>query len=313
MTEKKGWFSRLKSGLKKTSHKITDGIGTIFLKKKLDEETLDELEELLLAADIGVAVTEKLLLPLRKNRFGEEVTEQEVRRVLAHEIVRIMVPYEQPLAITSGVTTVIPVVGVNGSGKTTTLSKLAQLWQSQGYTIRMVAGDTFRAAAVSQLQVWGTRLGIPVVTGGEKADAAGLVFEAYTQAKKAGEDILLIDTAGRLHNRADLMAELEKIVRVLKKVDEAAPHQCLMILDATTGQNLYAQVEAFSKYIPITGLIMTKLDGTARGGVLIGLVDHFKIPIHAIGVGESADDLRPFNAAAFAVTLLGLPDDEDIA
>ncbi len=311
MTEKKkGWLSRLTGsltgGLKKTSEKITSGIGAIFTKRKLDAETLEELEELLLSCDIGMPVTQKLLAPLRKMRVGEEVEIQEIRSILGAEIIKILTPYEAPIALIPGITNVIPIVGVNGSGKTTTISKLVHMWRAEGITVRLVAGDTFRAAAVAQLQVWADRLGVEVVSGKDQSDAAGLVFDAYTRAKIDGIDVLLIDTAGRLHNREDLMAELEKITRVLRKVDPKAPHQCLMILDATTGQNLYPQIETFSKYIPVTGLIMTKLDGTAKGGVLIGVADRFKLPIHAIGVGESAADLQPFVAEDFAAQLVGV-------
>ena len=314
MTEKKtGWLSRLTGsltgGLKKTSEKITSGLGTIFATRKLDAQTLEELEELLLSCDIGMSVTQKLLIPLRKIRVGEEVDLHEIHTLLAAEVEKILAPHAQPLKLTEGLTNVILIVGVNGSGKTTTISKLVHLWRGEGLTVRLVAGDTFRAAAVAQLQVWAERLGVEVIAGKDQADPAGLVFEAYTKAKADHIDVLLIDTAGRLHNRADLMAELEKINRVLKKVDPQAPHQCLMILDATTGQNLYPQIETFSKYIPVTGLIMTKLDGTAKGGVLLGVAERFQLPIHAIGLGESAEDLAPFVAETFAAQLLGLAEE----
>ena len=308
--KKQGWLSRLTGsltgGLKKTSEKITSGIGDIFTKRKLDAKTLEELEELLITCDIGVSVTQKLLAPLRKMKVGEEVDDHQIRSILAQEVVKIMAPYESPLVIEKGATQVVVMVGVNGSGKTTTISKLVHLWRGQGLTVRLVAGDTFRAAAVSQLQVWADRLGVEVIAGKDQSDPAGLAFDAYTQAREDGINVLLIDTAGRLHNREDLMAELAKITRVLKKVDAAAPHQCLMVLDATTGQNLYPQIETFGKFIPLTGLIMTKLDGTAKGGVLIGVVDRFHLPIHALGVGESATDLEPFVAADFARQLVGL-------
>ncbi|MBN9565008.1 MAG: signal recognition particle-docking protein FtsY [Alphaproteobacteria bacterium] len=310
MSEKKGWFSKITSGLKKSTDKLSHGIGAIFTKKKLDNETLSDLEDLLITCDIGVEVTGKILASLKKTRFGEDVTDQEIKEFLASDIVKIMEPYEQEIHIESGITNVIPIIGVNGSGKTTTISKLAQLWRDQGLTLSLVAGDTFRAAAVSQLKIWGDRLGIEVVSGEENADTAALAFEALQNAQKKHVDILLIDTAGRLHNRADLMAELDKTQRALQKLDPAAPHQCIMILDATTGQNLYAQVETFKKYINVSGFIMTKLDGTAKGGVLIGLVDHFKLPVFAIGVGEKAEDLKMFNANEFAATLLGLASDD---
>jgi fused signal recognition particle receptor len=310
MSEKKGWFSRITSGLKKSTDKLSQGIGAIFTKKKLDDETLADLEDLLITCDIGIKVSGKLLASLKTTRFGQDVTDQEIKEFLATEIVQIMEPFAQQIHITSGITNVIPIIGVNGSGKTTTISKLAQLWRDQGLRLTLVAGDTFRAAAVSQLKIWGDRLGVKVISGQPNADTAALAFEALEKAQKEATDILLIDTAGRLHNRADLMAELDKTQRALQKLDPQAPHQCIMILDATTGQNLYAQVETFKKYIKVSGFIMTKLDGTAKGGVLIGLVDHFKLPVFAIGVGEAPEDLRLFNAQEFAATLLGLPSDD---
>jgi fused signal recognition particle receptor len=310
MSEKKGWFSRITSGLKKSTDKLSQGIGAIFTKKKLDDETLSDLEDLLITCDIGVEVTGKLLASLKKTRFGEDVTDQEIKEFLAADIVKIMEPFAQEIHIKSGITNVIPIIGVNGSGKTTTISKLAQVWKDQGHSLSLVAGDTFRAAAVSQLKIWGDRLGVEVISGEENSDTAALAFEALQNAQKRAVDILLIDTAGRLHNRTDLMAELDKTQRALQKLDPEAPHQCIMILDATTGQNLYAQVETFKKYINVSGFIMTKLDGTAKGGVLIGLVDHFKLPVFAIGVGEKAEDLKIFNAHEFSATLLGLAIDD---
>ena len=306
VTEKQGWLSRLKQGLKKTSTKISKGVEVIFTHRKLDEDTLAALEDLLLSADLGVSVTQKLLDALRKNRFGQDITEAEVRALLAEEMTKILQPFAGSLTLDPTRTNVILMVGINGSGKTTTLSKLAAQWKGQGLSVRMVAGDTFRAAAVKQLQIWGERLGIPVVFGADGADVAGLVYEAYIQAQKKQEQVLLVDTAGRLHTRHDLMAELEKVVRVLKKVDAAAPHHTVMVVDATIGQNVHTQLETFQKWVPITGLVMTKLDGTARGGVLVGLAEKFQLPIHAIGIGESADDLRPFEADAFANSLVSI-------
>jgi fused signal recognition particle receptor len=255
---------------------------------------------------VGIAgeVTEKL----RRTRFGQEVAPEEVKAALAEEVANLLQPVAKPLKLDPAKKPhVVLVVGVNGSGKTTTIAKLAQQWKAEGRAVMLAAGDTFRAAAVEQLKIWGARTGCPVVARGEGADAAGLAYDAVVEARASGADVLLIDTAGRLHNKAGLMAELQKIVRVMKKVDATAPHSVLLVLDATVGQNAHAQAEIFREMIGVTGIVMTKLDGTARGGVLASLAEKYGIPIHAIGVGESAEDLRPFEARDFARSLVGLP------
>jgi fused signal recognition particle receptor len=316
MTEKKSWWSRLKGGLKKTSDKLEDGLKTIFVRKKLDQETLADLEELLILSDMGVATARALTQALSKEKLDKDVTLDEIKTFLADKITSILLPYATafPLpAPPSSSPSVILVVGVNGSGKTTTIGKLAKQWSEAGHKVRLAACDTFRAAAVEQLQVWATRLGLPLSVGKEKADAAGLAYEALQQAKAEGSDILIIDTAGRLHNKAGLMDELKKLNRVIQKLDPSAPHSVLLVLDATTGQNAHAQVQAFKEMVGVTGLIITKLDGTAKGGVVVSLCEKFNLPIHAVGVGESAEDLRPFTAQDFARTLVGIPNLADDA
>ncbi len=304
---KSGWFTRLKDGLSRSSNKITDSISSVITKKKLDDETLEELEEALITADLGPATAAKLVAELAGNRFGKDITEQEVREELAKGIEKILDPVMLPLQVAHDVKPcVILVVGVNGTGKTTTIGKLAHILKNQGHKVMMGAGDTFRAAAVEQLQVWGDRTGCGVIAKDIGADAGALAYEAFEQAKAEDADILLLDTAGRLQNKANLMAELEKIGRVLKKHDESAPHGVLLVLDATTGQNAHSQVELFDKTVPVSGLIVTKLDGSARGGVLVSLAERFGLPVHAIGIGEGIDDLRPFEARAFARSLMGL-------
>ena len=305
--DRRGWFSRLRTGLAKSSTRLTEGINAIFARRRLDDAALDELEDLLIASDMGVGVAGEVVAALRRTRFNQEVSPEEVRTALAEEVVRLIAPVVKPLVIDPARKPfVVLVVGVNGSGKTTTIGKLARLYRDEGRRVVMAAGDTFRAAAVEQLQIWGERAGCPVVTRPQGADAAGLAYDALVQARDQEADILLIDTAGRLHNKTDLMAELQKIVRVLKKVDPAAPHAVLLVLDATVGQNAHAQAEIFRAMVGVTGLVMTKLDGTAKGGVLVSLAEKYGIPIHAIGVGESADDLRPFAADAYARSLVGL-------
>ncbi|MBC7908536.1 MAG: signal recognition particle-docking protein FtsY [Rhodospirillaceae bacterium] len=305
--ESQGWFSRLKSGLAKSSSKLTQGIGDLFTKRKLDDEALEELQDLLITADLGVATAARVTKRLAKSRFGQDVDANEIRQTLAEEITEILAPVAQPLAPDfSRKPHVVLVVGVNGSGKTTTIGKMAKQFRDQGKAVTLAAGDTFRAAAVEQLKVWGERTNCPVISRDTGADAAGLVFDAMAEASKRGDDLLFIDTAGRLQNKTDLMAELEKIVRVIKKQDATAPHDVLLVLDATVGQNAHSQVDIFRDMVGVTGLVLTKLDGTARGGVLVALAERFKLPVHAIGVGEKASDLRPFEAEAFARSLVGL-------
>ena len=302
-----GWFSRLKDGLKRSSNALTDGIGGIFTKRKLDDGAIEELEELLISADIGVHASAAIVGNIAKTRYDKEISPQEVRAALADEIETILAPVAAPLELDPGHRPhVVLVVGVNGTGKTTTIGKLAKLFRERGNSVVLCAGDTFRAAAIDQLKIWGTRVGAPVIAGAPGADSAGLAYDALEAARRDGTDLLLIDTAGRLQNKANLMAELAKVGRVLKKLDPEAPHSVLLVLDATTGQNALSQVEVFRDVAAVTGLVMTKLDGTARGGVLVALADRFELPVHAIGVGEGADDLRPFDARNFARTLCGL-------
>ena len=303
----RGWFSRLREGLSKSSTQLTTGINQIFTRRRLDQTALDELEELLIASDMGVGVSEEVVEALRRTRFNQEVDPEEVRSALAAEVTRLVEPVMKPLRLdVSKRPFVILVVGVNGSGKTTTIGKLARQYRDAGHRVVLAAGDTFRAAAVEQLQIWGERTGARVVTRPQGADAAGLAFDALQEAKNEGADILLIDTAGRLHNKADLMAELQKLVRSLKKIDTAAPHAVLLVLDATVGQNAHAQAEIFRQVVGVTGIVMTKLDGTAKGGVLVSLAEKYGIPIHLIGIGEGAEDLRPFDAYSYARSLVGL-------
>jgi fused signal recognition particle receptor len=302
-----GWLARLKAGLTRSSSKLGDGISGIFTKRRLDDAALEELEELLISADLGVATAAKLTANLARERFDKDVSPHEVRAALATDIAEILIPVAQPLVIDPARRPhVVLVVGVNGSGKTTTIGKLAKIHRDQGRKVMIAAGDTFRAAAIEQLCIWGERTGSPVVASALGADAAGLAYEALERAREEGMDLLLVDTAGRLHNKADLMAELQKIVRVLGKLDPAAPHDCLLVLDATTGQNAHAQVETFKKLVQVTGLVVTKLDGSARGGVLVALAERFGLPVHAVGVGETAEDLHPFAAEDFARSLMGL-------
>jgi fused signal recognition particle receptor len=307
VSEGGSWLQRLKRGLGRSSAKLGEGITGIFTKRRLDDETLDELEELLIQADMGIKIADEVTTRLRKSRFGQEVTPEEVRGALAQVIVELIEPIAKPLVIDRTLKPhVVLVVGVNGSGKTTTIGKLAKQYRDAGLAVHLAAGDTFRAAAVEQLKIWADRTGCPITTRPTGADAAGLSLDALQAAQAEGADVLLIDTAGRLQNRTDLMAELQKVVRVLKKGDPAAPHSVLLVLDATVGQNAHAQAEIFRDLVGVTGIVMTKLDGTARGGVLVSLAERYGIPVHAIGVGETAEDLRPFEAAAFARSLVGL-------
>jgi fused signal recognition particle receptor len=305
--EKRGWLQRLKTGLARSSTRLAEGIGAIVARRRLDDETLAQLEELLIAADMGVGIAAEIVGNLRRTRFNQEIGAEEIKLAVAQEVARLLEPVAKPLRLDPALKPhVILVVGVNGSGKTTTIGKLAKQYRDDGKMVVLAAGDTFRAAAVEQLKIWGARTGCTVVTRPQDADAAGLAYDALAEARKASADVLLIDTAGRLHNKADLMAELQKITRVIKKLDAAAPHSVLLVLDATTGQNAHAQAETFRAMIGVTGLVMTKLDGTARGGVVVSLAEKYGIPVHAIGVGESAEDLRPFEAEAFARSLVGL-------
>jgi fused signal recognition particle receptor len=302
-----GFFSRLKEGLSRSTQKLGGGIGDVFRKRRLDEEALDELEELLISADLGTEAAARVIDAFRRTRFGREVTEEEIREALAEEIAGILEPVARPLEIDRELKPhVVLVVGVNGTGKTTTIAKLAQQYREQGLRPMLVAGDTFRAAAVEQLQIWGQRTGVPVVAGPPNADAAGLAFDALSRAMAERADVLLIDTAGRLHNKLVLMDELRKIIRVMQKRDPMAPHSVILVLDATTGQNAIQQVKVFKEMVDVTGLIVTKLDGSARGGIVIALAETFGLPVHAVGVGEQAGDLRPFDAREFAQSLVGL-------
>ncbi|MEM7442771.1 MAG: signal recognition particle-docking protein FtsY [Pseudomonadota bacterium] len=305
--KRKGWFGRLRDGLSRSSERLTDGITGIFNKRKLDDEALEELEELLITADLGPATAAKLTADLARDRFNKEVSSEEVRSHLAGAVANILEPVAVPLSVEpSARPFTVLVVGVNGAGKTTTIGKLADQWRGEGKSVMVAAGDTFRAAAIGQLKVWADRAGVPIVAREPGADAAGLAFDALAQAKREGTDILLIDTAGRLQNKDNLMAELQKIIRVLKKQDEGAPHAVLLVLDATTGQNARNQVEVFRAMVQVTGLVVTKLDGSARGGVLVALAEGFGLPVHAVGVGEGIDDLRAFDPNQFARSLMGL-------
>ena len=299
------WFAKLKSGLSKTSSKLTGGITSIFTKRKLDKETLEELEELLVGADMGATVASRIVANFGKQRMDKEISSEEIKSTLASEIAQILEPVAKPLKIETHKPHVVIVVGVNGNGKTTTIGKLAKQLQAQNHKIMLAAADTFRAAAVEQLVVWAERNKCEIITGAVNADPASVAYTAYEKARKDGVDVLLIDSAGRLHNKANLMAELQKIIKVIKKIDDSAPHSVIQVLDATTGQNAINQVEVFTSMVNVNGLVITKLDGTAKGGIVVALADKFKLPIHAIGVGEGIDDLQPFVASEFADNLFG--------
>ncbi|KRA44931.1 signal recognition particle-docking protein FtsY [Devosia sp. Root635] len=303
---RQGWFARLATGLKRSSDQLSGSITSVFTKRKLDAATLDELEDVLIQADLGIETAMAITETLRRDRFDRDVSGEDVRAVLAAEVEKVLGPVAQPLVIdTAQKPFVILMIGVNGSGKTTTIGKLAQKLAAEGRSVMLAAGDTFRAAAIEQLQVWGQRTNAPVITRPAGADASGLAFDAVTQARAEGRDVLIIDTAGRLQNRDELMNELEKIIRVIRKVDPSAPHATLLTLDATTGQNALRQVEIFEKRAGVTGLVMTKLDGTARGGILVAIARKFGLPVHFIGVGESVGDLEPFTASDFARAIAG--------
>ena len=302
-----GWFARLRAGLTRSSDRLTESIGAIVNARKLDSAALGELEDALIESDIGVATAATLVAELSRQRFNRQVTDEDVRGDLAEHIARILEPLAEPLCPDpANRPHVVLVMGVNGTGKTTTIGKLARHHREKGLAVVLAAGDTFRAAAIEQLGIWGRRTGATVVSGKEGGDPAALAYTAYQTAQSHDADLLLVDTAGRLHNKRHLMDELVKIRRVLGKLDADAPHDRVLVVDATTGQNAHAQVETFRDACDITGLIVTKLDGSARGGVVVGLGERFQLPLHAIGVGEGADDLKPFEARDYARSLMGL-------
>ena len=305
-TDKPNWWQRLSGGLKRTSASIGGAVADLVVKRKLDQEMLDQIEEVLIRADLGVDTAAKIAAAVGEGRYDKSITSDEVKAVVADEVEKVLTPVAQPLAVDGEKPFVILVVGVNGSGKTTTVGKLAAKFHAEGRSVMLAAGDTFRAAAIDQLNIWGGRSGATVIARAPGADAAGLAFDALMQARVEEIDVLLVDTAGRLQNKAVLMDELEKIVRVMKKVDPAVPHAVLLVLDATVGQNALSQVEVFRDIAGVTGLVMTKLDGTARGGILVAIAAKFGLPVHFIGVGESIDDLAPFSAREFARAVAGV-------
>ena len=308
----KSWWQRLSTGMSRSSASIGQGIVDVFTKRKLDAAMLEELEDILIRADLGIATAQRIAKEVGKGRYDKTIEPGEVRAILAREVEAILLPVAVPLIPdTERNPFVILVVGVNGSGKTTTIGKLAARFASEGRSVMLAAGDTFRAAAIEQLRIWGDRTGAQVIARAQGSDAASLAFEAVAAARAAGTGILIMDTAGRLQNRAELMAELEKIIRVMKKVESGAPHAVLLVLDATVGQNAISQVEIFSRVAGVTGLVMTKLDGTARGGILVALAEKFRLPVHYIGVGETMDDLEPFAARDFARAIAGIDQDEE--
>lgn len=304
-TESKGWFSRLSEGLKKSTAKITEGLTSIVTKRKLDDDMLQEIEDLLLSADVGYAASNRLVASLKKKRFQEDITVNQVKATLAEELTAILSPLETSINFNQK-PSVIFMVGINGSGKTTTTGKLAAQWKNEGKHVRMVAADTFRAAAVEQLTVWAERADVPLEKTAENSDAAALIYKAYETSISQKDDVLIVDTAGRLHTKSTLMEELKKIVRVTQKLNETAPHYTLLVLDANIGQNAIQQVKLFQEAVNINGLIITKLDGTAKAGIIIQLADTFKLPIFYLGVGESIDDLRPFSSSSFIDNLLSI-------
>jgi fused signal recognition particle receptor len=304
---KQSWWQRLSGGLKRTSSSIGTAITDLVTKRKLDGATVEELEELLIRADLGVDVAARIAEAIAHGRYDKQVSETEVKAILAAEVEKVLSPVAKPLAIDASKTPfVILVVGVNGSGKTTTIGKLAARFRAEGRKVMLAAGDTFRAAAIEQLKIWGSRTGARVIAKEQGSDPASTAFEAVSTAQAEGAEILIMDTAGRLQNRAELMQELEKIVRVMKKVDASAPHAVLLVLDATVGQNALSQAQEFTRIAGVTGLVMTKLDGTARGGILVALAAKHKLPVHFIGVGEGVDDLSPFAAKDFARAIAGI-------
>ena len=304
---KLSWWRRLSSGLKRTSNSLGTAVADLVTKRKLDRAMLDDIEDVLLRADLGTEVSARIADAVGTGRYDKAITADEVKDVVATEVERVLSPVAMPLAVDAArAPFVILVVGVNGSGKTTTIGKLAAKFAADGRRVMLAAGDTFRAAAIEQLKVWGERTQSPVIAGAQGSDSASLAFNALSAARDDKRDVLLVDTAGRLQNKAELMNELEKVVRVIRKVDGSAPHAVLLVLDATVGQNALSQVEAFHRTAGVTGLVMTKLDGTARGGILVALAEKYKLPVHFIGVGEGVDDLAPFTARDFARAIVGL-------
>ncbi|OYX15162.1 MAG: signal recognition particle-docking protein FtsY [Rhizobiales bacterium 32-66-8] len=305
--EKQGFWRRLTSGLARTATSLTQGITDLVTKRKLDAETLEDLEDILIRADLGTATAARIVAAVGKGRHEKMIAPDEVKALIAQEVEAILAPVAKPLVVDGAQKPfILLMVGVNGSGKTTTIGKLASQWRGEGRKVVLAAGDTFRAAAIEQLKVWGERTGTRVISRAPGADAAGVAHDAITEARAEGADILMIDTAGRLQNRTELMAELEKVVRVIKKLEPGAPHAVLLVLDATVGQNALSQVEVFAKVAGVTGLVMTKLDGTARGGILVAIAAKHGLPIHLVGVGEGAEDLQPFAARDFARAIAGL-------
>jgi fused signal recognition particle receptor len=301
------WYERVRSGFRKTSDRLGDNLTGLLNRASLDEQSLDEIEEALVASDLGPATAAKVRARLAEEKFELGVSEAGVRKVVAQELEKILAPVAEPLEIDAFPRPqVILVVGVNGSGKTTTIAKLAHLFQEQDYSVLLAAGDTFRAAAIEQLQIWADRAGVPVIAGPEGSDSSAIVYDGVKKATAEGIDVLIVDTAGRLQNKKNLMDELAKIRRVLGRLNPAAPHDVVLVLDATTGQNALSQIEVFREVAGVTGLVMTKLDGTARGGVMVAAADRYGLPIHAIGVGEGMDDLRPFDPAEVARAIAGV-------
>jgi fused signal recognition particle receptor len=303
---KQNWWQRLSGGLRRTSASIGGAVADLVAKRKLDQALLDDIEEVLIRADLGVDSAANIAAAVGEGRYDKSITPEEVKAVVAAEVEKVLTPVARALVIGTEKPFVVLVVGVNGSGKTTTIGKLAARLRDEGHSVMLAAGDTFRAAAIDQLSVWGGRSGAPVIARAPGADAAGLAYDALTEARGEAIDVLLIDTAGRLQNKAVLMEELEKIVRVMKKVDPTAPHAVLLVLDATVGQNALSQVEVFRDIAGVTGLVMTKLDGTARGGILVAVAAKFGLPVHFIGVGEGIEDLAPFSAKDFARAIAGI-------
>ncbi len=300
------WFERMRAGFRKTSDRLGDNLSGLFTKASFDAETLDGIEEALIASDLGPATAAKVRERLAGERFEKGLTEEAVRLVVAEELEKILKPVAEPLEVIAFPRPqVILVVGVNGSGKTTTIAKLAHLFEEQDYSVLLAAGDTFRAAAIEQLQIWADRAGVPIIRGPEGSDSSAIVYDGVKKATAEGIDVLIVDTAGRMQNKKDLMDELAKIRRVLGRLNPAAPHDVVLVLDATTGQNALSQIEVFREVAGVTGLVMTKLDGTARGGVLVAAAETYGLPIHAIGVGEGMDDLRPFDPALAGRAIAG--------